>query len=244
MAQLHAAMSVIEAVSTAMADLSRHVTENRSRKGGDGAGDSDAMSAAKKSSATKERQRRAQQANTAAEMVEDANADHLQATVLLELELGTSMTDLMAITASQGTLLGFARSRMTRGLTAAEYARYAALSFALIRDVNDFMRRVTQMELDAVRLRHHDALLHSDQRPTAASQTGSMAAGAAGDGDGSVYGGGEKTDDHSLLFSGSGLLPPLTPYQTPPVSGPSSRAASPPLSVDGDDGDIGDLMDD
>lgn len=233
-------MSVIETVSTAMADLSRHINEARPRKG-DGTGDSEAMSVTKKANATKERQRRALQESSAAELVDDASADRLNSTVLLELEPGTSMTDLKAITASQGTLLGFARSRMTRGLTVAEYARYAALCFALIRDVNDFMRRVTQMELDSVRLRHHDALLHSDQRPTAASQTGSMAAAGVA-GDDSVYGGG----DHSLLFSGSDLLPPLTPYQTPPVSGPSSRAASPPLSVDGDDDDDGpiDLMGD
>ena len=232
MAQLHAARSVIETISTAMADLAQHVTsDSRARKGDT---DSSAMASAKKNSANKERHRRAQQANSAAEMVEDAAADLFNATALAELEPCTSMNDLKTITASQNTLLGFARSRRTRGLTAVEYARYAGLCFALIRDVNDFMGRVIQMELDSVRLRHHDALLHSDQRPTTASQTSNTSASSSSSSSNdatSVYGGGDAL---SSLFGGGDLLPPLTPYQTPPVSGPSSRASSPPPLSDDD----------
>ena len=234
MAQLHAARSVIETISTAMADLAQHVTsDSRARKGDT---DSSAMASAKKNSANKERHRRAQQANSAAEMVEDAAADLFNATALAELEPCTSMNDLKTITASQNTLLGFARSRRTRGLTAVEYARYAGLCFALIRDVNDFMGRVIQMELDSVRLRHHDALLHSDQRPTTASQTSNTSASSSSSSSNdetSVYGGGGG-DALSSLFGGGDLLPPLTPYQTPPVSGPSSRASSPPPLSDDD----------
>lgn len=245
MAELETLLRIVETLSTLMAESYEHVqkTDVRAPAGSDAA---KGLTTVKDQVGAKDRQARDQRRNVAEEIAGVAYEDKLHATPLPDWIPGMSKTDLKTMLASQTVLSGAVAARMARGLTPVEYARYAALCFGLIREASDYAQSILRSQLDLVRSHQMETLMHSDLRPTAASLTSATAAPTT------VYDGVEHDDGvrqallESALFAdnASFMRTPLTPYETPVVSGPVTPAASGPASpTDDDDAADVNLMD-